>query len=105
MQSYKKWRAEVGSLARLSHPNICKVLGFSREDPSSSSDKIAGVQRERLLVYEHTSNGSLESLLYCRKGKAPLDWDTRVKIALGAAQGLAFLHDRLPRQVFFFQFP
>lgn len=99
--SYKKWRAEVGSLARLSHPNICKVLGFSREDPSSSSDKIAGVQRERLLVYEHTSNGSLESLLYCRKGKAPLDWDTRVKIALGAAQGLAFLHDRLPRQIIY----
>lgn len=99
--SYKKWRAEVGSLARLSHPNICKVLGFSREDPSSSLDKIAGVQRERLLVYEHTSNGSLESLLYCRKGKAPLDWDTRVKIALGAAQGLAFLHDRLPRQIIY----
>eukprot|EP00250_Pteridium_aquilinum_P013128 c21148_g2_i1 orf=266-2347(+) len=99
--SYKKWRAEVGCLARFSHPNICKVLGFSREDPSTAPDKLTGLQRERLLVYEHTSNGSLESLLYCRKGRAPLDWATRCKIALGAAQGLAFLHDRTPRQIIY----
>ncbi|KAI5078809.1 hypothetical protein GOP47_0006480 [Adiantum capillus-veneris] len=102
--SFKKWRAEVGTLARLSHPNICKVLGFSREDPSALSDKVVSVQRERLLVYEHTSNGSLESLLYGRKGRAPLDWGTRVKIALGAAQGLAFLHERTPRQIVYKNF-
>ncbi|MCO5567989.1 hypothetical protein L7F22_021685 [Adiantum nelumboides] len=104
LHSFKKWRAEVGTLARLSHPNICKVLGYSREDPLVASDKMLFVQRGRLLVYEHTSNGSLESLLYGRKGRAPLDWGTRVKIARGAAQGLAFLHERTPRQIVYKSF-
>ena len=90
------------SLARLNHPNLCKLIGFTREDPSRSTLR-DGVrlhaQRERLLVFDYAANGSLDTLLYCRKGKAPLDWATRLKIAIGAGEGLAFLHDRMPRQV------
>lgn len=104
LHSFKKWRFEVGSLARMSHPHLCNVFGFSGEDPSGPSSKLPGFERERLLVYEHTANGSLESLLYCRKGKGPLDWGTRLKIAMGAAKGLAYLHDRIPRQVIYKSF-
>mgnify|MGYP002775883701 FL=1 len=90
------------SLARLNHPNLCKLIGFTREDPSRSTlHNGIGLQaqRERLLVFDYAANGSLDTLLYCREGKAPLDWVTRLKIASGAAEGLAFLHDRMPRQV------
>lgn len=92
---------EAVSLTRLSHPHLCKVLGFTGEDPVMPPDKRTGFERERLLVYEHTFNGSLDSLLYCRSGKPPLDWVTRVKVAMGAAKGLAYLHERIPRQVDF----
>ncbi|KAH7284003.1 hypothetical protein KP509_34G035100 [Ceratopteris richardii] len=99
--SVKKWRSELGSIAWLSHPHLCKVIGFSGEDPPGPQERLQGFERERLLVYEHMSNGNLEDLLYCRKGKAPLGWGTRVKIALGAAQGLSYLHERTPRQIIY----
>jgi len=48
-----------------------------------------------LLVYEYMPNGNLWDALH--RGKSPLDWPTRHQIALGVAQGLAYLHhDLLP---------
>ncbi|KAL0362808.1 UNVERIFIED_CONTAM: putative serine/threonine-protein kinase PBL23 [Sesamum calycinum] len=48
----------------------------------------------RILVYEYMANGSLEDhLLNLGPNKKPLDWDTRVKIAEGAARGLEYLHE------------
>lgn len=59
-----------------------------------------------ILVYEFMENGSLDDHLYPPRGKAHvthtgsqprfLDWPTRMKIALGAAKGLAFLHEVEP---------
>eukprot|EP00249_Psilotum_nudum_P001355 c13801_g1_i2 orf=408-2543(-) len=51
-------------------------------------------KEEKLLVYDYMPNGSLFSLLHGNRGpgRTPLDWTTRLKIALGAARGLAFLH-------------
>ncbi|XP_022873187.1 probable serine/threonine-protein kinase PIX13 isoform X2 [Olea europaea var. sylvestris] len=48
---------------------------------------------QRLLVYEYVCNGSLEELL-SGNSKRPLNWEKRIKIALGAAKGLACLHAR-----------
>lgn len=45
----------------------------------------------KLLVYEYMPNGSLGDLLHSRKGRL-LDWPTRFKIALDAAEGLSYLH-------------
>ena len=53
---------------------------------------------QRLLVYEYMPNKSLEYHLFS-KAYDPLPWTTRLEIVLGAAQGLAYLHEELEIQV------
>ncbi|XP_071698512.1 probable serine/threonine-protein kinase PIX13 isoform X2 [Rutidosis leptorrhynchoides] len=79
VQGLKEWQAEVNFLGKFSHPNLVKLVGYCWED------------KEFLLVYEYMQKGSLENHLF-KKGAEPLSWSTRIKIAIGAAQGLAFLH-------------
>ncbi|MCO5594955.1 hypothetical protein L7F22_048992 [Adiantum nelumboides] len=81
LQGHKEWLAEVTYLGQLRHPNLVKLIGFCIED-----DK-------RLLVYEFMPRGSLENHLF-RMAASPLSWNTRIKIALGAAKGVEFLHSR-----------
>ncbi|KAL3514869.1 hypothetical protein ACH5RR_027586 [Cinchona calisaya] len=78
-QGLSEWQAEVKFLGKFCHPNLVKLLGYCWED------------KEFLLVYEHMQRGSLESHLF-RQGAETLSWETRIKIVIGAAQGLAFLH-------------
>ncbi|XP_050367585.1 probable inactive receptor kinase At5g58300 [Argentina anserina] len=49
---------------------------------------------EKLLVYDYVSNGSLSAFLHGNRGggRTPLDWDTRIKISLGTAKGIAHIH-------------
>ncbi|XWS33951.1 hypothetical protein CRYUN_Cryun22dG0126800 [Craigia yunnanensis] len=80
-QGFEEWQSEVDFLGRLSHPNVVKLLGYCWED------------KELLLVYEFMQKGSLENYLFRRKPAIePLTWELRLKIASGAARGLAFLH-------------
>ncbi|KAL1569787.1 non-specific serine/threonine protein kinase [Salvia divinorum] len=80
-QGFDEWQAEVDFLGRLSHPNLVKLLGYCLEDP------------ELLLVYEFMAKGSLENHLFRRNAATePLSWYLRLRIAIGAARGLAFLH-------------
>jgi serine/threonine protein kinase len=80
---------QVNTLASLQHPNLCKLIGFHAKEESS----------ERMLVYELLHHGSLDRLLFGRADGRFMDWSTRLKVALGAAKGLAFLHDEGPFQV------
>ncbi|XP_044465146.1 probable serine/threonine-protein kinase PIX13 isoform X2 [Mangifera indica] len=81
MQGFQEWQSEVNFLGRISHPNLVKLLGYCWED------------KELLLVYEFMQKGSLENHLFRRNPSIePLSWDIRIKIAIGAARGLAFLH-------------
>ncbi|KAJ0909610.1 putative protein kinase RLK-Pelle-LRR-III family [Helianthus annuus] len=70
----------VGRLGR--HPNIVPLCAYYY-----SKD-------EKLLVYEYMITGSLSALLHGNRGigRTPLDWETRVKISLGAAKGLSHIH-------------
>ncbi|CAN7128188.1 unnamed protein product [Brassica rapa subsp. narinosa] len=81
-QGHQEWLAEVNYLGQFSHPNLVKLIGYCLED------------EHRLLVYEFMPRGSLENHLF-RRGSyfQPLSWTLRLKVALGAAQGLAFLHN------------
>ncbi|XP_039123747.1 receptor-like serine/threonine-protein kinase ALE2 isoform X1 [Dioscorea cayenensis subsp. rotundata] len=85
----REFIAEVEMLSRLHHRNLVKLIGICVE------------KRTRCLVYELIRNGSVESHLHgADKTKAPLDWEARMKIALGAARGLAYLHeDSNPRVI------
>ncbi|MED6152711.1 putative serine/threonine-protein kinase pbl10, variant 2 [Stylosanthes scabra] len=81
LQGHKEWLAEINYLGQLQHPNLVKLIGYCLED------------EHRLLVYEFMPKGSVENHLF-RRGSyfQPFSWNLRMKIALGAARGLAFLH-------------
>lgn len=80
-QGHKEWLAEVNYLGQLHHPNLVELIGYCLED------------EHRLLVYEFMPRGSLENHLFRRSSYfQPLPWNLRVKVALEAAKGLAFLH-------------
>ncbi|CAK8536094.1 unnamed protein product [Lathyrus sativus] len=80
-QGHREWLAEVNYLGQFSHPHLVKLIGYCLED------------EHRLLAYEFMPRGSLENHLF-RRGSyfQPLSWSLRVKVALDAAKGLAFLH-------------
>ncbi|KAJ0973091.1 hypothetical protein J5N97_021050 [Dioscorea zingiberensis] len=77
----KQFRSEMSRLGQLRHPNLVPLLGFCI------------VEDERLLVYKHMPNGPLSTLLTA--GEEHLDWPTRLKLGVGAARGLAWLHHGL----------
>ncbi|XP_045828062.1 probable serine/threonine-protein kinase PIX13 isoform X3 [Trifolium pratense] len=80
-QGLEEWKSEINFLGRLYHPNLVKLLGYCYEES------------ELLLVYEYLQRGSLEHHLFGRGASVhPLPWDLRLKIAIGAAAGLSFLH-------------
>ncbi|XP_058084111.1 probable serine/threonine-protein kinase PBL3 [Magnolia sinica] len=79
-QGHKEWLAEVNYLGQLHHPNLVKLIGYCSEGDN------------RLLVYEFMPKGSLENHLF-RRGAQPLSWAIRIKVAVGAAKGLSFLHN------------
>ncbi|MCE7766761.1 protein kinase, partial [Pseudomonas putida] len=70
---------EVVFLGQLRHPHLVKLIGYCWEE------------EQRLLVYEYMARGNLENHLFSRYSSC-LPWSTRIKIAVGAAKGLAFLH-------------
>ncbi|PSR86917.1 Receptor-like protein kinase [Actinidia chinensis var. chinensis] len=79
-QGHREWLAEVIFLGQLSHPNLVKLIGYCCED------------QHRVLIYEYMARGSVENNLFSRV-LLPLSWSIRMKIAFGAAKGLAFLHE------------
>uniref|UniRef100_A0A0D6R7B4 non-specific serine/threonine protein kinase n=1 Tax=Araucaria cunninghamii TaxID=56994 RepID=A0A0D6R7B4_ARACU len=95
LQGHKEWVTEVHFLGLVDHPNLVKLVGYCAEDDER------GIQR--LLVYEFMPNKSLEDHLFSR-ALPVLPWSLRLKIALGAALGLANLHEELDVQIIFRDF-
>ena len=78
-QGHREWLAEVIFLGQFRHEHLLKLLGYCYED------------EERLLVYEFMPRGSLDNHLF-KRISATLPWNTRLKVAIGTAKGVAFLH-------------
>ncbi|KAK9666669.1 hypothetical protein RND81_14G202400 [Saponaria officinalis] len=81
LQGSREFIVEVLMLSLLHHPNLMSLKGYC-----SHGD-------EKLLVYEYMPKGSLEYHIFdLTPDKVPLDWNTRVKVAVDTARGLQYLH-------------
>ncbi|KAH1198096.1 hypothetical protein AAZX31_18G124200 [Glycine max] len=101
----REFRVEVDLLSRLDHPNLVSLIGYCADG------------KNRFLVYEYMHNGNLQDHLNGKSctqnphyvkiflhpssinqcvilgiGERKMDWPLRLKVALGAAKGLAYLH-------------
>ncbi|KAG6780068.1 hypothetical protein POTOM_016478 [Populus tomentosa] len=80
VQGGHEFNAEIEVLSRVHHKNVVNLVGFCFE------------RGEQMLIYEFVRNGSLRDSLSGSSGNW-LDWRRRLKVALGAARGLAYLHE------------
>ncbi|WZZ03573.1 proline-rich receptor-like protein kinase PERK1 [Brassica rapa] len=79
-QGEREFQAEVEIISRVHHRHLVSLVGYC----------IAGAKR--LLVYEFVPNNNLEFHLH-GEGRPTMEWSTRLKIALGSAKGLSYLHE------------
>lgn len=79
-QGEREFQAEVDIISRVHHRHLVSLVGYC----------IAGARR--VLVYEFVPNKTLEFHLH-GKGRPVMQWSTRLRVALGAAKGLAYLHE------------
>lgn len=79
-QGEREFQAEVEIISRVHHRHLVSLVGYC----------IAHGQR--MLVYEYVPNKTMEFHLH-GKGQPVMDWPTRLRIALGSAKGLAYLHE------------
>ncbi|KAH0943058.1 LOW QUALITY PROTEIN: hypothetical protein HID58_002695, partial [Brassica napus] len=79
-QGEREFQAEVGIISRVHHRHLVALVGYCIADA------------QRLLVYEFAPNNTLEFHLH-GKGRPPLAWSSRLKIAVGSAKGLSYLHE------------
>nr|DAD28686.1 TPA_asm: hypothetical protein HUJ06_030155 [Nelumbo nucifera] len=79
----KEFEQYMDLVGKLRHPNLVHLRAYYY------------AKEEKLLVYDYLSNGSLYSLLHANRGpgRIPLDWTTRISLVLGAARGLARIHE------------
>ncbi|XP_022876270.1 probable receptor-like serine/threonine-protein kinase At4g34500 [Olea europaea var. sylvestris] len=87
-QAENEFKVEVEAIGKVRHKNLVCLIGFCAEGS------------QRLLVYEYIDNGNLEQWLHGDVGLvSPLTWEIRMKIAIGTARGLAYLHEGLEPKV------
>ncbi|KAH9545017.1 hypothetical protein CY35_12G026600 [Sphagnum magellanicum] len=82
VQDKQEFLGAVFTMAHLQHANITKLVGYCVEDG------------QRLLVYQYINRGTLNDALHTSEEAAKrISWNMRIKIALGAARALEYLHE------------
>lgn len=79
--SEHEFLSEITTIGRLRHRNVVPLFGFCQES------------NDRFLIYKFMPNGTLHDCLFSSGGEAKvMEWPLRVKIAVGVARGIAWLH-------------
>ncbi|KAJ6368317.1 hypothetical protein OIU78_000832 [Salix suchowensis] len=79
-QGEREFRAEVEIISRVHHRHLVSLVGYCISE------------NQRLLVYDFLPNDTLDHHLH-GEGRPFMDWATRVRVAAGAARGIAYLHE------------
>ncbi|CAO2034677.1 unnamed protein product [Urochloa humidicola] len=87
LQGSKEFFTEIELLSRLHHRNLVPLLGYCDEED------------EQMLVYEFMPNGTVREHLSVR-AEDPLDFPTRLRIALGSSRGILYLHTEADPPIF-----
>ncbi|XP_050375229.1 probable receptor-like protein kinase At5g18500 [Argentina anserina] len=87
-QAEKEFRVEVEAIGHVRHKNLVRLLGYCIEGT------------HRMLVYEYVNNGNLEQWLHgAMQHHGYLTWEARMKVLLGTAKALAYLHEAIEPKV------
>ncbi|CAA0827259.1 Protein kinase superfamily protein [Striga hermonthica] len=87
-QAEKEFRVEVEAIGHVRHKNLVRLLGYCIEGT------------HRMLVYEYVNNGNLEQWLHGgMRHHGFLTWEARMKVLLGTAKALAYLHEAIEPKV------
>lgn len=79
-QGEREFRAEVETISRVHHRHLVSLVGYCISE------------HQRLLVYDYVPNNTLHYHLHDENAPV-LNWPIRVKVAAGAARGIAYLHE------------
>ncbi|KAJ0965425.1 hypothetical protein J5N97_026563 [Dioscorea zingiberensis] len=83
MISDEEFQKRMENIDKVRHPKVLSAVAFYCS------------KQEKLVVYEYQQNGSLFKLLQdAQRGKS-FDWSSRLNIAVGIAEGLSFMHNKL----------
>lgn len=81
VQMEREFQAELDALSRAQHPNLVLLQGY------------CSYKNDKLLIYSYMENSSLDYWLHEKSdGASCLEWETRLRIVRGVANGLAYLH-------------
>ncbi|XP_022871822.1 probable inactive receptor-like protein kinase At3g56050 [Olea europaea var. sylvestris] len=80
-----QFRTKIDTLSKVNHKNFVNLIGYCEEEKPFT----------RMMVFEYASNGTLFEHLHIKESEH-LDWAMRLRIAMGMAYCLEYMHQLTP---------